>query len=213
MRSRGLQARGVGRAFTLAELVMVLAIIGILAAIAMPRLASGQSRYLVDNAARRIAADIDRARTQAVAGSGSVSMAFDVAANSYSIPGVESLDRRARSTSVQMSQEPYKARLVEVNFDGGTTLTWNGFGTASASGWIRVAVGTDQRLISVNQGTSVITIQRAAVSDDTGTGTGTGTGSDPGNDGTTGGNGPVGEIILNLLPGLLLPMSVDGGAW
>ncbi len=209
LRSCAIRLRAVRSAFTLVELVMILLIIGIIAAIAMPRLATGQSRYLVDSAARRITADLDRARTQAVASSRSVSIVFDVAASSYNIAGLEALDRRARNTVVQLSQEPYKARFAQVNFDGSTTLTWDGFGTASASGSITVSVGTDQRLITIDQSTSVITIHSAVASPETGTNPGTGTGAVPGSDGKPGG---VGGIILDLLPGLLLPFDIDGGA-
>lgn len=208
-RSSALRMLAVRGAFTLVELVMILLIVGIIAAIAMPRLATGQSRYLVDSAARRIAADLDRARTQAVASSRSVSVVFRAAESVYSIAGLEALDRRTANTVVQISQEPYKARIVQVNFNGSATLTWDGFGTASASGSITVAVGTDHRLITIDQSTSVITIQTATASAETGTNPG-GTGTAPGGDGTPGG---IRGIILDLLPGLLLPVDCDGGVW
>src|SRR5690606_27031377 len=51
-------AQPLRRGFSLLELVMVLTIIAILAAIATPRYANAMARYRADLAARRIAADL-----------------------------------------------------------------------------------------------------------------------------------------------------------
>ena len=57
--------------FTLIELVMVLAIIGLITAIAAPRYAASLARYRAESAARRVAADLALARREAAASSSS----------------------------------------------------------------------------------------------------------------------------------------------
>src|SRR5204863_23675 len=53
------------RAFSLIEITLVLMVMGVLAALAVPRYASALARYRADAAARRIVADLDLARTTA----------------------------------------------------------------------------------------------------------------------------------------------------
>ncbi|MFN7613934.1 MAG: Tfp pilus assembly protein FimT/FimU, partial [Phycisphaerae bacterium] len=53
------------RAFSMIELVIVLVIVGVTAAIAVPRYVNSVQRTKVDGAARRIAADIERLRDRA----------------------------------------------------------------------------------------------------------------------------------------------------
>ncbi len=56
---------GRNRGFSMIELVIVLVIIGVTAAIAVPRYANSIQRTKVDGAARRMAADIERLRDRA----------------------------------------------------------------------------------------------------------------------------------------------------
>ncbi len=51
--------------FSLIELALVIGIIGVIAAITVPRFAGGMSRYRVDSAARKIKAELEYAGTKA----------------------------------------------------------------------------------------------------------------------------------------------------
>lgn len=53
------------RAFSMVELVIVLAIVGVTSAIALPRYLSSTTRVKVDGAARKVVADIERLRDRA----------------------------------------------------------------------------------------------------------------------------------------------------
>jgi len=82
------------RAFSLIEVVLVLSLLAVVAAIAIPRYAASLSHYRLDAAARRVAADLALARQRAKTTGTSQPVAFAVAANSYSLPGVTPLDTR-----------------------------------------------------------------------------------------------------------------------
>src|SRR3954447_19786330 len=72
--------------FTLVELVMVMAIMGIIAAIAAPRYASSLGAQRADGAAQRIASDLGHAAAMARSTSSGVSVNFSPQQEGYTIP-------------------------------------------------------------------------------------------------------------------------------
>jgi type II secretion system protein H len=145
--------------FSLFELVLVLAIMGIMAAIASPRYARSLARYRVDMAARRIAADITLAQARARNTSGSQTITFDTTAEQYSIVGMADPDNRATNYVVNLSEEPYLATLGTVNFNGSSTLTFNGYGDPASSGSITVSTGDTTKTITVSGDTGSVVIR------------------------------------------------------
>jgi prepilin-type N-terminal cleavage/methylation domain-containing protein len=111
------------RAFSLAELALVLVIIGVLAGIAGPRYAGAVTRYRLDSAAKRIAADLALARANARATSTPQAVVFTVATNSYQMSGVTTLDNRSTTYLVKLSSDPYLVTLSGANFGSGFSLT------------------------------------------------------------------------------------------
>src|SRR5688500_4773678 len=80
--------------FSLIEVVMVLGIMVILAGIAAPRMTGSISRQRAMSAARRIASDLEFARSNAMANSASRKVVFSPARGAYAVPGVDNpLDR------------------------------------------------------------------------------------------------------------------------
>ncbi len=71
-----------GAGFTIIEVVTVLAVIGIVVAIAMPRLRISPQRR-VDSTARQLARDLELARTRALAARRQVRVAFDPSTGTY----------------------------------------------------------------------------------------------------------------------------------
>jgi prepilin-type N-terminal cleavage/methylation domain-containing protein len=124
-------------AYTLVEIVVVLAIMAILWAIAAPRYAAAMSRYRAEAAARRIAADLAMARQQAIQTSSSVTVSFDQINNAYTIPGITSLDRKSSNYTVNLAADPYQVTLGTVPFLLGQ-VTFNAYGSADQSGTITV---------------------------------------------------------------------------
>jgi prepilin-type N-terminal cleavage/methylation domain-containing protein len=75
--------------FTLVESVVVLAIIGIVSAIAVPQMGTLMDRYRLDGAVRLIWADLQNARMTAIKENRSIRAEFDFLAHTYSISRVD----------------------------------------------------------------------------------------------------------------------------
>jgi type IV fimbrial biogenesis protein FimT len=72
--------------FSLAELMVVIALIGALSAIALPSLLGNLPEKRLKNAARNLYSDMQRARLQAVKENNSVTVTFNTNAKTYSYP-------------------------------------------------------------------------------------------------------------------------------
>jgi len=131
-------------AFSLIELVVVIVIIGVMAAVAVPRFASAAGRYRLDAAARRVAADLRLARSTAMSRSANVQFLFDFAGTQYSIYNVQDIDRQGVHINVQLDEDPYHVDLVSVfgTTNGGVSIIFDGFGRPDQGGDI-VLQGSD----------------------------------------------------------------------
>ena len=148
-------------AFSLFELVIVMAIIGIIAAIAQPHVANAGNFLRVNQAAQRIAADIAMAKRQARLAGAAVTVSFAPDTNSYAISGITALAGKSGPYIVVLSEEPYKCQLSAVDCDGNTNLVFNGFGEviSGAPANLLVVRHSCQRTITINQTTGYTKIQ------------------------------------------------------
>ena len=139
--------------YSLLELVLVLGIMVILAAIAAPRYAGAASRYRAEGAARRIVADLELARTRARTYGSSQTVSFSVGANGYQMPGLPSLKDSSTPYCVTLSDPPYQATLLEVDFGGDETVNFDGWGVPDSGGWVTLRVGDIGRKVSLDRDT------------------------------------------------------------
>jgi prepilin-type N-terminal cleavage/methylation domain-containing protein len=73
------------KAFTLVELMVVIAIIGIIGLIAAPNLVTGLPKYRIKRAARDITSKIRSARSEAIKTSSNITIKFNTTTNKYKI--------------------------------------------------------------------------------------------------------------------------------
>lgn len=138
-----------GRGFSLLELIVVIAIVGILGAIAAPRYSQAIQRYRLEMAANRVAADIGLTASYARARGSSATISFAVSTSSYSIAGLTSTERAGEAHGVNLSREPFGVSISSVDFAGTNTLTIKGYGTPSSGGTVRLTLGSYSKIVSV----------------------------------------------------------------
>lgn len=148
------------RGFTLAELLVALLMVGIMAAIALPKMTDSLRRRQLAMAANRIVADIHRAQSAAHSTSSSKVITFNTGLHQYTIAGVSSLETSAAIYTVRLADEPFQCRLASVWGQTGTQLlTFNGYGEADTSGAIIITSGSEQKTIAFSAATGKAVVQ------------------------------------------------------
>jgi prepilin-type N-terminal cleavage/methylation domain-containing protein len=150
------------RGFTLAEVVCVLAIMTIIAAIALPRYARTLSRYRADSAAARIVADLALAQRLARFSSGSQKVTFDTVADTYAMPNLPDPDHPAEQYQVHLGNEPYNADVVAADLGGDAEIRFDGFGQPDSGGSIVLSAGNCYKQIDVDSVTGDTTVTDVA---------------------------------------------------
>lgn len=149
-----------GRGFSILELVVVLALISVAAAIAVPRYMGSQARYRVTASAARVAADISRAQALARASSAGVEVQFSVAKAIYSVNALAPGGLGGFTTD--LSVPPYLSWVDAANFSGTRTLTISGLGVP-APGTLRVRTETLASTLTVGADGSISWTEPAAI--------------------------------------------------
>jgi prepilin-type N-terminal cleavage/methylation domain-containing protein len=148
-------ARSAG--YTLLEMVMVLAIVAIVAAMAWPRFAPATARYRAEMAARRAAADLEWIRRRARAAGSSRTVTFDANAGTYTVAKMGDANDPNANYCVTVRQT-YSAEL-SASFGGSSTLTYDGYGQPQASGSVTFTAGSIQRAAVLDAGGAIVRLQ------------------------------------------------------
>lgn len=141
----------VRHAFTLIELMIVLLIVAIMAAVAAPKYAESLSSFRLQGVAQRIAADIRQARRYAQQNSSTQTINFDVATNSYTLTGINDVDRRSRTYQFSLASPEYECELVSANFNSTAILSFDIYGRPVNAGTIVVRCGNLTQTLSVDE--------------------------------------------------------------
>jgi type II secretion system protein H len=134
------RARSTG--FTLVELVMVMVIVGIISAIAVPRYAQALQRYRTQAAANRLAADLELARERARASSAPVTFEL-IDSTRYRILNFTDLDDGGTHYTVDLADEPYHASILASKLGEDSQIIFNGWGVPDSAGAVTVGAGKD----------------------------------------------------------------------
>lgn len=147
--------------YSLVELVVTLAIIGLMAAVAIPHYGRSLTRYQADVAARRVAADLALAKAAARNNSATQTIDFSSPSNGYTVPGMADPNRPSVGYVVDLTQPPYRTTLVSASFGAGASkqVTFDRFGTPSAGGSIVLQSGDFRKTVSLDASTGTVTIQ------------------------------------------------------
>lgn len=149
--------RGLG--FSLVELALVTVIVGIVAAMAVPRYADALSRYQIDAAAQRVVADLAHAREHARASSASTRVWMRTFDNHIQILELPDPEGNRSNYTTELGEEPYSATLTAAQFDGDQILIFDGYGRPDSGGLIILRSGGLVRTITVDATTGEATIQ------------------------------------------------------
>jgi prepilin-type N-terminal cleavage/methylation domain-containing protein len=143
--------------FTIAELVVVVTIIAILAAVAAPTFVRSLRYHQIESAARRVKMDLEQIRHVARVKSRSESITF--VDSSYSLSsGAEHLDHAGATYSVDLAASPFEVESVTLNLGGPTEITFDGYGKPSIGGTIVLSLGGIQRTVTLDADSGQVTI-------------------------------------------------------
>lgn len=140
-----------GRAgFSLAELVVVMLVIGVLTSVASPRLADTLNRSRVTAAAARVAADLNLARRTAIATSAATMAQFVPGSNSYLLPGIDSLNDPGQPYALDLSTYPYHCEIVSALLGGDSDVSFDFHGRPDSGGTITLRAGGFQETVTID---------------------------------------------------------------
>jgi type II secretory pathway pseudopilin PulG len=142
---------------TLVELVIVMLIMGILAAAAVPTFHDSLVFHRVETAAHRVKADFGRLRHTARLTGHAQSITFhDSTAYTMSADVVDP-DHPGQTYTVDLAARPYQLEAVAVDFGGDSTLSFDGYGTPSRGGSVVLTAGDYECTVTLDGTTGRVT--------------------------------------------------------
>jgi general secretion pathway protein H len=129
--------------YTLLELLVVLAVLGLAAALVLPRVGTGRERVALRSAALQLAAGLRAARTEAMSGSTETAFVLDLTQRRYWADGAVKLRSLPRGVGVvtgDRAGSPIATDRAAVRFkpDGSASGGWIGLRSRGASADITV---------------------------------------------------------------------------
>jgi prepilin-type N-terminal cleavage/methylation domain-containing protein len=152
----------VNAAFTLIEIMIVVVIIGIAAAMAVPMISSGAS-FQIRSAANLVVADLEYAKSMAISRGQSYKVVFDAANESYQILKVSDdsvvrpPDRNCDTMSFPNENRIHDVVIDSTSFTAGA-VTFDYLGSPDAGGTVVLKAGEIARTITIEPVTGFISV-------------------------------------------------------
>lgn len=134
--------------FTLVELLMVVGLIGIVSAIAVPALMAEMPTYRLNGAARQVMSDLLAARMQAVSQNNQFVVTFDADNHRYTILDDDDGNGNADAGETAIVSDLH-AEYPGINFTSTLNLTFMPDGTVNNSGSMSLAGCSETRTLDV----------------------------------------------------------------
>ncbi|MEM6798855.1 MAG: GspH/FimT family pseudopilin [Planctomycetota bacterium] len=137
------------RAYTLVELAIVVLVLGILAGVAAPKYVDSLAYFRVEAAAKRIAADMQYARRQAIQTATAQPIAFDTLLDEYTLTNSADIDHAGVVYVVHLEDEGYPADITAADFGGDANVSFDHEGVADSAGSVTVMSGGHARTVTI----------------------------------------------------------------
>ena len=146
-------------AFTILELTLVVMILGILTASAVPRYFDAIASYRAEAAVKRVIADLKLAQRYAKQTSTPHSVAFSTSLNGYTFLAMADIDRRGTNYSLDFDREGYGVKMVGADFNSTQTVTFDIYGIPDSFGTINLQSSHVAYAISIDEEGVITTLR------------------------------------------------------
>ncbi len=145
-------------AFTLLELCIVVAVVGILAAVAAPRFSQAADRYRAQSALQRLDSDLQLAMTTARARGQTILFNLDSETSSYSFKNLPNPHTGEGNTTINLGAQPFRTPVVGSVMPLSGTISILPTGLADESFAVTVVSGATIRTLTFDSRTARSTI-------------------------------------------------------
>jgi len=135
-------------AFTIVELIVVLLIMSIVAAVAAPSFYRSLQYHQLESAARRVKHDLEYLQAAARTRSTTLECEFDGFTYTMGGAAIDDLDNSG-DYSVDLAAPPYELQSVVLDLDGESSIVFDGYGEAAHDATITLGVGDKTRTVQV----------------------------------------------------------------